>query len=144
MPGLSEFSWSHLKTCDFRLQRLVIRTAEIYEIRVLCGRRSNEEQERLFAEGRSKLRAGQSKHNEQEHFEDGPDGKLVHAVDMVPYPIDWKDAKRFVFMAGIMMAFAEDEEVPIRWGGNWDRDMVILDDQNFDDLPHFELWEGDS
>lgn len=27
---------------------------------------------------------------------------------------------------------------PIRWGGNWDRDGNILDDQQFDDAPHFE------
>lgn len=26
-----------------------------------------------------------------------------------------------------------------RWGGNWDRDGVILQDQSFDDLPHIEL-----
>jgi peptidoglycan L-alanyl-D-glutamate endopeptidase CwlK len=26
----------------------------------------------------------------------------------------------------------------IRWGGDWDSDD-IFDDQNFDDLPHFEL-----
>lgn len=27
---------------------------------------------------------------------------------------------------------------PIRWGGNWDRDGNILDDQSFDDAPHYE------
>lgn len=27
---------------------------------------------------------------------------------------------------------------PIRWGGNWDRDGNILDDQRFDDAPHYE------
>lgn len=27
----------------------------------------------------------------------------------------------------------------VRWGGNWDGDGVILDDQTFDDLPHVEL-----
>jgi len=26
----------------------------------------------------------------------------------------------------------------LRWGGDWDSDKVF-DDQNFDDLPHFEL-----
>jgi hypothetical protein len=27
----------------------------------------------------------------------------------------------------------------VRWGGNWDQDGVILADQSFNDLPHFEL-----
>jgi peptidoglycan L-alanyl-D-glutamate endopeptidase CwlK len=27
----------------------------------------------------------------------------------------------------------------IRWGGNWDGDGIIALDQNFNDLPHFEL-----
>lgn len=27
----------------------------------------------------------------------------------------------------------------VRWGGNWDGDGIILDDQTFDDLPHVEL-----
>lgn len=27
----------------------------------------------------------------------------------------------------------------LRWGGNWDRDGVIIQDQTFQDLPHFEL-----
>ena len=26
-----------------------------------------------------------------------------------------------------------------RWGGNWDSDNMILTDQSFDDMPHFEL-----
>ena len=29
----------------------------------------------------------------------------------------------------------------IRWGGNWDSDGVIIRDQGFDDLVHFELKE---
>ena len=29
----------------------------------------------------------------------------------------------------------------IRWGGNWDMDGCILQDQKFDDLPHFELYK---
>lgn len=28
----------------------------------------------------------------------------------------------------------------LRWGGNWDKDGVILKDQSFDDLPHLELY----
>jgi peptidoglycan L-alanyl-D-glutamate endopeptidase CwlK len=68
------------------------------------------------------------------------------AVDIAPYPIDWEARGRFHVLAGhMMMAFhglQEEGEIrdtlDLRWGGDWDRDHV-LDDQQFDDLPHFEL-----
>ena len=40
--------------------------------------------------------------------------------------------------ARVLYAAGEVDHV-IRWGGNWDRDGVILADQSFDDLPHVEL-----
>lgn len=138
MPGLSEFSWGHLNTCRQELRDIVEEVAEIYEIRVLCGRRTWDEQRRLLAEGRTKVGPGQSKHNPPT---DGDVDWLSNAVDVVPYPIDWKDAKRFVYMAGLMMGVARQFGVTLRWGGNWDMDMEIIDDQSFDDLPHFELVE---
>jgi peptidoglycan L-alanyl-D-glutamate endopeptidase CwlK len=33
---------------------------------------------------------------------------------------------------------ASEEGVNVRWGGDWDGDRDI-DDQTFDDLPHFEF-----
>lgn len=41
--------------------------------------------------------------------------------------------------ARVLHAAGEVEHL-IRWGGNWDKDGVILDDQSFDDLPHGELY----
>lgn len=142
MPALSEYSLQRLKTCDIQLQEVVKRVAEIYDIRILEGRRTNARQEELFFDGKSKLRAGQSKHNPKPGMNVDQDGQyLVHAVDIAPYPIDWNDTKRFVYLAGLMMATAHQLGVNLRWGGNWDRDQVIIDDQNFNDLPHFELVE---
>jgi len=127
---------------------MVRQTASIYEIRVLCGRRTDAEQLILLEEGHTTIGPGLSKHNPHDYYEEDDEGKkLVHAVDIAPWPIDWHDAKRFIYMAGIMLAFAEDEafsaeeDFRLRWGGNWDMDMVIIDDQNFDDLPHFEIVE---
>ncbi len=149
MPGLSAFSEANLRTCDHRIQNIVRQTASIYEVRVLCGRRSIIEQERLFLLGRTKLHGGESTHNPKDEYPvDDVYGILVPVVDVVPYPINWHDAKRFIYMAGMMQAFAEDEafnaenDFRLRWGGNWDMDMVIIDDQNFDDLPHFEIVEA--
>jgi len=53
-----------------------------------------------------------------------------HAVDMVPYPVDWEDLERFELMAEAMKEAAEELEIPIVWGGDW---------KNFYDAPHFEL-----
>ena len=53
-----------------------------------------------------------------------------HAVDMVPYPVDWEDLKRFEQMANAMQEAADELEVPIVWGGDW---------KTFYDAPHFEL-----
>jgi len=53
-----------------------------------------------------------------------------HAVDMVPYPVDWEDIDRFELMAEAMKEAAEELDIPIVWGGDW---------ESFYDAPHFEL-----
>ena len=53
-----------------------------------------------------------------------------HAVDMVPWPVDWNDLKRFEVVSEAMKAAAEELDIPIVWGGDW---------KSFYDAPHFEL-----
>ena len=53
-----------------------------------------------------------------------------HAVDMVPYPVDWEDIDRFELMAEAMKEAAEELDIPIVWGGDW---------KSFYDAHHFEL-----
>ena len=53
-----------------------------------------------------------------------------HAVDMVPYPVDWEDLERFELMAEAMKEAADELDIPIVWGGDW---------KSFYDAPHFEL-----
>ena len=53
-----------------------------------------------------------------------------HAVDMVPWPVDWNDLERFEVMSEAMKAAAEELDIPIVWGGDW---------KSFYDAPHFEL-----
>ncbi|MFA8450709.1 MAG: hypothetical protein ACEPOW_08445 [Bacteroidales bacterium] len=54
------------------------------------------------------------------------------------------------FVAGSIIAIAEKlyqekkTTHKIRWGGNWDRDKIIIEDQRFDDLPHFEIHKPES
>jgi peptidoglycan L-alanyl-D-glutamate endopeptidase CwlK len=66
-----------------------------------------------------------------------PDG-YGHALDLAPYPIDWSDTRRFDLLAGYGLMLAHEMGIPIRWGGDWDRDTQVKD-QKFNDLGHFEL-----
>jgi len=64
------------------------------------------------------------------------------AVDLAPYPIDWDDEKRFIYVAGIIKGVAFAMGIPIRWGGDWNGDTLLSNrdsEQTFDDLNHFEL-----
>ena len=121
----------------------LVETMEIvvaeFNISCLEGRRSWARQAELLRQNKTKVGPGDSKHNPPKL----PDGSedtawLSNAVDVVPYPIDWKDAKRFIYMAGMIIGVGRALGHDLRWGGNWDEDQVIIDDQNFDDLPHIE------
>ena len=56
------------------------------------------------------------------------------------------DKSHLSLVAGVLIAAAEflylqgNIQHKLRWGGNWDKDGEILFDQEFDDLPHFELY----
>ena len=62
------------------------------------------------------------------------------AVDVVPYPIDWKDRARFYHFVGFVRGIASQKGIKIRTGADWDGDH-LFNDQTFHDLPHFELLE---
>jgi peptidoglycan L-alanyl-D-glutamate endopeptidase CwlK len=72
---------------------------------------------------RSLLKAGKSTTMNSRHI-------TGHAVDMVPWPVDWNDLERFEVVSEAMKAAAEELEVSIVWGGDW---------KSFYDGPHFEL-----
>ena len=60
------------------------------------------------------------------------------ACDVVPYPIDWNDRERFHLFAGFVLGIANQMGIELRWGGDWNRNWEV-DDNKFDDFPHFEL-----
>jgi len=131
VPKFGTRSAKNLAEADTRLQRLFNEVIIFYDCSVIEGYRTNKEQEKLFHSGKSKLRAGQSKHNQHPS----------KAVDVVPYPIDWNDMNRFYHFVGFVKATAIQLGIPIRCGADWDGDNDFTD-QNFHDLPHFEL-EGE-
>lgn len=141
-------SINNLDTCHEDLQKihkLAIRRTRI-DYGISEGHRSLERQKELFDEGRSKI--------------DGIEKKGKHnfdpslATDIYIYHPDPDTRRELVYdtgslcyLAGVILSCAEElleqNEIShsIRWGGNWDKDGVILKDQSFDDLPHFELIE---
>jgi peptidoglycan L-alanyl-D-glutamate endopeptidase CwlK len=61
-----------------------------------------------------------------------------NAVDICPWPIDWNNRDRFIFLAGVMFTIAKQLDIKIRWGGNWSMSWQF-EKQKFNDLAHFEL-----
>lgn len=132
---LSKTSKERLATCESDLQNLVTLALKRcpVDFGVAEGHRSIERQQKLFAEGKSKIDGvtRKGKHNEYPS----------QAVDLYA----WVDGKanwsihHLSVIAGVMYSCADELGIKIRWGLNWDGDGVIKDDQRFQDAPHFEL-----
>lgn len=118
---------------------------------VLEGVRSDDRQRELYGQGRTaaELRAvgvdpKLAKPSMQKvtwtlksnHFKQ-KDG-YGHAVDLVPYPLDWNALAKFDAIATAMFAAADDIGVTIRWGADWDQDGNWRE-RGETDSPHFEL-----
>ena len=128
MYHFSETSLERLGSCDERLQEILHEAIKHLDFSVLCGHRSKEEQNEAYRQGQSKVRWPDSKHNQYPSL----------AVDVWPYPIEWDDTDRITYLAGIVTQIARSKGVDLRWGGDWDGDGM-LKDQEFIDMPHFEL-----
>jgi len=128
MPKFGKRSLDNLNTCHPDLQRLFNEVIKYYDCSVLCGHRTKEEQDAAYHDGRSKVKWPNGKHNSMPS----------KAVDVAPYPIVWDDHRRFYMFVGIVRGIAAMMGIKIRCGADWDGDMEVKD-QNFHDLPHFEL-----
>lgn len=132
MPSYSKKSKAILATCDERLQRVFNEVIKHFDCTITCGHRTKEEQDALYyaTPKRTQVKWPNGKHNT----------KPSQAVDAVPCPVDWDDRERFTYFAGFVVATALSMGIALRWGGDWDSDTE-LDDNKFDDLPHFEIVE---
>ena len=128
MPRFGKRSQQRLRGVDARLVSVLNEVVKHYDITILEGKRTEERQRELVAKGASKTM--KSKHLE---------GK---AIDVAPYPIpDWDDTYQFIYMAGRVMQEADRLGVHLRYGGDWDRDDIVVSDQTFQDLVHFEIYD---
>lgn len=120
MPTFSKRSLDRLSTCDTRLQKLFNEVIKEYDCTIICGHRGQIEQDIAYENGNSKLRYPHSKHNKIPSM----------AVDVAPYPINWKAIDRFKALAVVVYAKAKELDIEIEWGGDWIK---------FKDYPHWQL-----
>lgn len=128
MPAYGKTSSKRLETCHPLLQELFNSLAEDYNISILCGHRTEEEQNEAKRNKASKTKYPHSKHNIYPS----------HAVDAALYPVDWNDTGRNYMFAGIVRERARRLGINIRAGADWDSDFKT-NDQTFHDVVHFEL-----
>ena len=130
MPKFGRTSLKRLNTCDEDLQALFKEVVKYFDCSVIEGHRNEARQNKAFEDGNSKVKFPKGRHN----------SKPSKAVDVVPYPVDWEDRERMTYFAGFVKGVAYMMGIPVRWGGDWNNN-TDLKDNNFDDLPHFELRE---
>lgn len=128
MPSFSATSLEKLSTCDERLQRVFKEVIKYFDCTVICGFRGKEEQDEAFRTGRSQKPWPTGEHNK----------KPSKAVDVIPFPNNWNDTNQMRYFAGFVVGIAATMGIKIRWGGDWNCNRD-LKDQNFNDLPHFEV-----
>ncbi len=109
---------------------------EFYDCSVIQGYRPEKEQDKYYKSGRSKTPWPKSKHNNTPSM----------AVDVAPY-IPGKDLfnnRQCLdfggFVKGVASILKQEMHIThiVRHGADWDMDMDV-NDQDFNDLVHFEL-----
>ncbi len=135
MPKLSKTSLNRLATCHEDLIIFCNEFIKHYDFTVVCGHRGQEDQDKAYAQGFSKVKFPNSKHNSYPSL----------AVDLAPWEgkIDWsKDQMLFFAGFGIGIARGLYSEGKIKneiiSGVDWDNDTDI-NDTKFLDAPHFEI-----
>ena len=132
MPRFGKRSRERLKGVDSKLVNVLNEVVKYFDITIIEGLRSQERQDELVAQGKSKTKFGK-------HVQ----GK---AVDIAPYPIDWDSRDDFHYLGGFVLGVASKMGIDIRWGGDWSdsslsKNARTTKDNNFDDLVHFEIKE---
>ena len=146
MYSFSAKSADRLNTCHPDIRLIMEELINIYDCSILEGLRTTEQQQAYFKDGKSTL---DGVNQLSKHQDDG--SGLSRAIDVMPYKKgtnafsgDEKDHRRFYFMMGLVRAISErllkEGKIihKVRFGLDWDSDDVYTD-QNFDDMPHFEL-----
>lgn len=157
MSTFGNHSLGLLITCELEIQN-VMRYAILNgpDFGIISGRRTTAEQA-------EKVKLGYSKTMNSKHVADPPG--LSRAIDIGPYIPEYGELiigtteqvkrlaerhhqsttgiqmriwKQYGLLAGYILRVAEQLDVRLTWGGDWDRDWNSIEN-NFEDLGHFEL-----
>lgn len=129
-----------LDQCDPQLRDLFTHVNEIVPVEILPSTiRTLEQQKEFVAKGTSKTMNSM-------HLIT-PEHPLSRAVDAAPLGFSWpqegskdfwKDWARLYYFAGIVMMEAKIWRIKVRYGGDWNGNFD-LKDENFYDGVHYEL-----
>lgn len=154
MPRFGRASLRRRETLHPLLKALVDETIKYRDFTVAYGWRGMKDQNRQYDSGTSMLKWPHSKHNNMVK----PDGSIYQltegvmpiigkdaipqslAVDVVPY-FDGRciwDERQAIQLVGYMLRVADELEIILRWGLDWDMDRNIME-TNFRDAYHLEL-----
>jgi peptidoglycan L-alanyl-D-glutamate endopeptidase CwlK len=136
MNHFSETSKLRLNSCHKDLKTLFAHVIIDFDCTIVCGHRDKPEQDKAFAEGKSKLQYPQSKHNSDPSW----------AADAAPYlngEVAW-GREQLLFFAGYVKGIADQLfrigviSHRLRLGADFSGDSDVMDEK-FRDEPHFEL-----
>lgn len=126
---INKSSAQNLSRAHPLLQKLFNEVASRIDIGILDSTRGRAAQELAFRKGNTKVRFGKSAHNYVPAI----------ALDVYPAPLNWKSTKPFIRLGQkFVLPLAREMKIPIRWGADWDMDSD-LSDEDFVDMPHYEL-----
>ena len=148
---MNEFGTSsldQLATCHLDLVKifsLAIKRSRV-DFGISEGERTTQRQQLLFNKDKSKIDGitKKGKHNYSPSL--AVDYYIYHPDPALRRKLAY-DKCSLVYVSAILICCAEElyqaGEIThkLRWGGNWDMDGVIIQDQSFDDLCHVELYK---
>lgn len=127
MPTFGRRSRKELATAHSDLQTLFNEVIKVFDCSVICGHRGKKDQDMAFSSGASRRKWPTSKHNKTPSL----------AVDVIPYPSEYKDEDEFFKLAGVVKATARSLGIQVKWGGDF---KAVGKLQAGWDKPHWELF----
>ena len=113
---MSNFKWGlrslqNLSGIHPDLRKVADRALQLttQDMTVIEGIRSVERQRQLLAQGHT--RTMNSRHI------------TGHAIDVVPWPVDWDDWDKFDSLATAFAQASRELEIPITWGAAWHKNL---------------------
>lgn len=135
MPSFGDRSKANLMQLHPDLQAIANEVIKDLDFTIICGFRGEYDQNKAFAEGKSKARFGQSPHNQLPS----------RAFDFIPYPFKgWNDSAGFIKLARAFVAAGKKLKAEgkiknlCRSGADWNMNDKFNDEKFIDGL-HIEL-----